>query len=119
MLHYIGANGKEVEVAQAGNPAAGAEWRWTPRHLTVSPNVHAAPYKQVIESYVPRVYTPGTRLVSGCGVVPFKDRISGGQEAWPHSYPWMVALFIDDAYFCGGSIIDDQWILTAAHCMDG
>ncbi|KAA0202996.1 hypothetical protein HAZT_HAZT010845 [Hyalella azteca] len=103
----------------AGNPAAGVEWRWTPRHLTVSPNVHAAPYKQVIESYVPRGYTPGTRQVAGCGPVPAQDRIVGGEEAVPHSYPWMVALFIDDMYFCGGSIIDDQWILTAAHCMDG
>ncbi|KAA0202997.1 hypothetical protein HAZT_HAZT010846 [Hyalella azteca] len=122
----------------AGNPAAGVEWRWTPRHLTVSPNVHAVPYKQVIDSYVPRVYTPGTRQggvckiklfaiirakilppVEGCGPVPAQDRIVGGEEAVPHSYPWMVALFIDDIYFCGGSIIDDQWILTAAHCMDG
>ena len=32
---------------------------------------------------------------------------------------WQVALFIDDAWFCGGSIISENYILTAAHCADG
>ena len=33
--------------------------------------------------------------------------------------PWQVALFIDDAWFCGGSLISDEWVMTAAHCADG
>merc|ERR1712127_621485 len=47
------------------------------------------------------------------------ERIVGGQEATEHAWPWQVALFIDDAWFCGGSIISENYVLTAAHCADG
>merc|ERR1719504_255455 len=48
-----------------------------------------------------------------------EDRIVGGFEAAHHEWPWQVALFIDDAWFCGGSLISDEWVMTAAHCADG
>merc|ERR1712107_352109 len=46
------------------------------------------------------------------------EKIVGGQEATPHQFPWQVGLFFD-GYFCGGSIISEKYILTAAHCADG
>jgi len=55
-----------------------------------------------------------------CGVEgPAADRIVGGEEAQEHQWPWQVALFIDDAWFCGGSLISENYVLTAAHCADG
>merc|ERR1711971_852075 len=55
-----------------------------------------------------------------CGLEnPGMDRIVGGHEAAENEWPWQVALFIDDAWFCGGSIISDEYIMTAAHCADG
>merc|ERR1712147_7105 len=48
-----------------------------------------------------------------------EDRIVGGHEAAHHEWPWQVALFIDDAWFCGGSLISDEGGMTAAHCADG
>ena len=43
----------------------------------------------------------------------------GGQKAGASEFPWMVALIIGSKNLCGGSIIADRWILTAAHCVEG
>ena len=37
------------------------------------------------------------------------DRIVGGEEAEPHSFPWSVSLRVSwGTYFCGGAIIDEK-----------
>jgi len=46
-------------------------------------------------------------------------RVVGGVEAVPHSWPWMVSLQADGRHFCGGSLINNQWVVTAAHCQPG
>jgi len=52
-----------------------------------------------------------------------KHFIIGGQPVERNTYPWMAALTYNaDAelvqrQFCGGSVIADQWVLTAAHCL--
>jgi len=62
-------------------------------------------------------YKKGSKSMAGeCGIPGPQDRIVGGSEATPHSYPWMAALFVDDTWFCGGTLISDEWVLTAAHC---
>ncbi|CAG9835695.1 unnamed protein product [Diabrotica balteata] len=48
-------------------------------------------------------------------------RIIGGNDVTPNSYPFQAALFIyykSKTNLCGGSLIDEEWILTAAHCVD-
>uniref|UniRef100_A0A3Q1H8N6 Peptidase S1 domain-containing protein n=1 Tax=Anabas testudineus TaxID=64144 RepID=A0A3Q1H8N6_ANATE len=50
-----------------------------------------------------------------CGRAEFNTRIIGGQEAPPGNWPWQV-LLISDSVLCGGSLINKEWVLTAAHC---
>ncbi|KAF6077941.1 kallikrein related peptidase 8 [Phyllostomus discolor] len=45
-----------------------------------------------------------------------ETKVLGGQECKAHSQPWQVALFQGNQLLCGGVLIDDNWVLTAAHC---
>ncbi|XP_036390989.1 chymotrypsin B-like [Megalops cyprinoides] len=61
--------------------------------------------------------------IYGCGVPAIPPVITGyarivnGEEAVPHSWPWQVSLQdFTGFYLCGGSLINENWVATAAHC---
>ncbi|XP_017312835.2 transmembrane protease serine 3 [Ictalurus punctatus] len=55
-----------------------------------------------------------------CGTRPgFRTRIVGGNVSLSGQYPWQVSLQYQNQYLCGGSLITNQWIVTAAHCVYG
>ena len=58
-------------------------------------------------------------IILECPDAPKGRRVVGGQVAGTSEFPWMVALIIGSLNLCGGSIIADRWILTAAHCVEG
>ncbi|XP_034514093.1 serine protease 42 [Ailuropoda melanoleuca] len=51
----------------------------------------------------------------GCGQVIAK--ILGGKEAEEGKWPWQVSVRINEKHVCGGSLITQQWVLTAGHCI--
>jgi len=44
-------------------------------------------------------------------------KIVGGNRAVNNSYPWTVPLFDRDGQFCGANIINENFLVTAAHCL--
>ncbi|XP_063315789.1 transmembrane protease serine 12-like [Pelobates fuscus] len=60
-----------------------------------------------------------------CGISPVAEkagsRIVGGREAEPDSWPWQVSVqfyygFLVYRHICGGSLINNGWVMSAAHC---
>ncbi|KAG7487997.1 hypothetical protein MATL_G00029630 [Megalops atlanticus] len=51
-----------------------------------------------------------------CGAEGDQLRIVGGHEAEPHSRPYMASLQDGTLHMCGGALIREDFVLTAAHC---
>uniref|UniRef100_A0A8C0ZVJ8 Ovochymase-2 n=1 Tax=Castor canadensis TaxID=51338 RepID=A0A8C0ZVJ8_CASCN len=45
------------------------------------------------------------------------SRIVGGSQVEKGSYPWQVSLKQKHKHICGGTIISQRWVITAAHCV--
>jgi secreted trypsin-like serine protease len=73
------------------------------------------------------VVATGLGALPDCGKTPIppdESRIVGGKIAIAYSWPWQVEMCMDYGWGscdlrCGGTIIDEQWIMSAAHCVDG
>ncbi|KFW78474.1 Hepatocyte growth factor activator, partial [Manacus vitellinus] len=44
-----------------------------------------------------------------------RPRIVGGSSSLPGSHPWTAAIYIGGS-FCGGSLVQTCWVVSAAHC---
>jgi len=53
----------------------------------------------------------------------FNDRIVGGVDATRAEFPYAVAIRRTSSgtpsHYCGGAIVNNEWIVTAAHCAQG
>jgi len=52
------------------------------------------------------------------------EHVVGGTNAVPYSWPWQI-VWCEKGWFggcsleCGGSVVDNNWVITAGHCVEG
>lgn len=52
-------------------------------------------------------------------LVGMQSRVVGGRASQPRAWPFLVAIYKDGNFHCGGVILSEVHVLTAGHCMDG
>ncbi|XP_039431994.2 trypsin-like isoform X2 [Culex pipiens pallens] len=85
---------------------------WTPANAWARPEEEgaASPLQrdsqglECAECVCGGVTSPGTRVV-------------GGNSSDLSAFPWMASLFQKGVFSCGASLINDRYVLTAAHCV--
>nr|CAD7459491.1 unnamed protein product [Timema tahoe] len=109
---------------------AAAQAEVVPRAVFVelNPSHTAAEWEQIYKNqeYTPEFYPdyiPGTEpQPEEAGVVTVKvpeSRIITGSVAARGLIPWQALVILAGSGLCGGSLISNSWVLTAAHCAEG
>nr|CAD7617270.1 unnamed protein product [Timema genevievae] len=96
-----------------------------PRHMYVDeiPSHTAAEWEQIYKNqeYTPEFYPdyiPGTEPQEVSVTLP-EGRIISGTMAARGQIPWQAFVILGGSGLCGGSLISNLWVLTAAHCAQG
>lgn len=68
--------------------------------------------EEVVEATEPKITDNSTSEVVG------DFRIVGGSPSEPTAWPWIVTIYRNGLFHCSGVILNEFWIITAAHCTE-
>ncbi|KAK2186567.1 hypothetical protein NP493_195g01015 [Ridgeia piscesae] len=69
-------------------------------------------------TYTARTIIPVSDVCGHPKIAPKIPERSRGSEVMDHSWPWHVSIILlRYGHVCSGSVLDHQWIVTAAHCV--
>ncbi|XP_078509273.1 serine protease 27-like [Lissotriton helveticus] len=54
-----------------------------------------------------------------CGRPVVSQRIVGGHDATDGAWPWQASVQVYEEHICGGTLITNSWVVSAAHCYYG
>ena len=54
---------------------------------------------------------------NGANSSPYEGRVVGGTNAAANRAPYIVSFQLNGIHYCAGSILNGNWVLTAAHCL--
>ncbi|XP_053881031.1 serine protease 27-like [Malaclemys terrapin pileata] len=58
----------------------------------------------------------GSQNQAGCGKQLVSGRILNGQNAKDGAWPWQVSVQMFGSHICGGTLISERWVVSAAQC---
>ncbi|XP_077713573.1 serine protease 38 isoform X1 [Canis aureus] len=79
-----------------------------------APGAHGRPLSKVVALNV----NVNVNVNVACGRRYIQGKIVGGVDVLERKWPWQVSVHYRGFHICGGSIISEYWILSAAHCFD-
>nr|XP_012227219.1 PREDICTED: serine protease nudel [Linepithema humile] len=78
-------------------------------------------YQEILELFIaenPKEPTESEEKNQNNDDVRLQSRVVGGRASQPTAWPSLVAIYRDGHFHCGGVIITEFYVLTAAHCME-
>uniref|UniRef100_A0A8D1X5G3 Transmembrane protease serine n=1 Tax=Sus scrofa TaxID=9823 RepID=A0A8D1X5G3_PIG len=88
---------------------------------TINKIIQRVLHEKLQDAVGPPKLHPESVEIKGCGTRRNKTtsqslRIVGGTEVQEGEWPWQASLQWDGSHRCGATLINDTWLVSAAHC---